>query len=248
MTDGIFESVSQRVGREKDLENRRIEEITEELKRRCCLYEKEYGTSSSNVNISLEQKVSEEFAVENNLWIPINQVFELGELGPSGNENDIYIDGDTIYKVNNLLNCRGSVIRLFNKISLHNIIFRETSYKFYGFTGFSGSTTMPIFIQNLVDSTTPPTQIEITTYMAALGFNTTEKVGCYVNSKYKVWDVVPKNVLKDKDGDIFVIDAEIELINEKLLNSAIQEGLESGIMENFDPEEHLKYLKSTKNL
>ena len=49
MTDGIFESVSQRVGREKDLENRRIEEITEELKRRCCLYEKEYGASSKYV-------------------------------------------------------------------------------------------------------------------------------------------------------------------------------------------------------
>ena len=30
------------------------------------------------------------------------------------------------------------------------------------------------------------------------------------------------------------------------LKNAIQEGLESGIMENFDPEEHLKYLKSTK--
>lgn len=32
------------------------------------------------------------------------------------------------------------------------------------------------------------------------------------------------------------------------LKNAIQEGLESGIMENFDPEEHLKYVKSTKNL
>ena len=52
MTDGIFESVSQRVGREKDFENIRIEEITEELKRRCCIYEKKYGTSSKNVNIS----------------------------------------------------------------------------------------------------------------------------------------------------------------------------------------------------
>ena len=52
MTDVIFESVSQRVGREKDLENRRIEEITEELKRRCSLYEKEYGASIKNVNIS----------------------------------------------------------------------------------------------------------------------------------------------------------------------------------------------------
>lgn len=52
MTDGIFESVSQRVGREKTQENRRIQEIADELRRRCCLYEKEYGTSSKNVNIS----------------------------------------------------------------------------------------------------------------------------------------------------------------------------------------------------
>ena len=52
MTDVIFESVSQRVGREKDLENRRIQEIADELRRRCCLYEKEYGASSKNVNIS----------------------------------------------------------------------------------------------------------------------------------------------------------------------------------------------------
>ena len=48
--------------------------------------------------------------------------------------------------------------------------------------------------------------------MAALGFESTEKKGCYTNPKYTVWDVLPRNVLKDKDGDIFVIDAEIELL------------------------------------
>ena len=50
MTDGIFESVSQRVGREKTQENRRIQEIADELRRRCCLHEKEYGASSKYVN------------------------------------------------------------------------------------------------------------------------------------------------------------------------------------------------------
>lgn len=209
MTNGIFKSVSQRIGREKDLEDRRIKEITDELKRRCCLHEKEYGDSVKNVNIALEQKVSEQFAIENNLWLPIEKIFEIGDPGPSGNENDTYIFEDTIYKVNNLLNCQGSIIKLFNKILLHNIIFRETSYQFHAFTGFRGSTIMPIFKQNLVKSTEPATRIEISTYMAALGFNSTEKEGCYVNSKYKVWDVIPRNVLKDKDGDIFVVDAEI---------------------------------------
>ena len=64
MTDGIFESISQGIGREETQENRRIQEIADELRRRCCVYEKEYGTSSSNVNIVLERKVTEEFASE----------------------------------------------------------------------------------------------------------------------------------------------------------------------------------------
>lgn len=50
-----------------------------------------------------------------------------------------------------------------------------------------------------------------------------------------------------------VIRAGLRLLEEKEhrlyhLKNAIQEGLESGIMENFDSEEHLKYLKSTKKL
>jgi hypothetical protein len=43
MTDGIFESISQGIGREKTQENRRIQEIADELRRRCCIYEKKYG-------------------------------------------------------------------------------------------------------------------------------------------------------------------------------------------------------------
>jgi hypothetical protein len=27
---------------------------------------------------------------------------------------------------------------------------------------------------------------------------------------YEVWDLVPRNVLKDNDGDIYVVDAEIK--------------------------------------
>ena len=49
MTDGIFESISQGIGREKTQENRRIQEIADELRRRYCVYEKKYGTSCSNV-------------------------------------------------------------------------------------------------------------------------------------------------------------------------------------------------------
>lgn len=58
----------------------------------------------------------------------------------------------------------------------------------------------------------PATQIMIDTYMAALGFEKTTQEGRFSNGAYEVWDLVPRNVLVDEDGDIFVVDAEIKHI------------------------------------
>jgi hypothetical protein len=71
---------------------------------------------------------------------------------------------------------------------------------------------MPIFKQNLIKEATPATTIEIATYMAALGFRSTSLAGRYTNDKFEVWDLLPRNVLKDDEGDIFVVDAEIKLV------------------------------------
>jgi hypothetical protein len=48
--------------------------------------------------------------------------------------------------------------------------------------------------------------------MAALGFERDGEIGRFKNDKYRVWDVVPRNVLVDKDGDMYVIDAEIAIM------------------------------------
>jgi hypothetical protein len=212
MNNEIFEYLSSRSGDAKTTENCRIKEIAIEICRRCSLYEKEYANSSNDVRNHIEQRVSEEFAKETNCWFSLQNVFELGIPGPSGNENDTYVDHDIIYKVNNLLNSRGSIIFLLKKILLHNFIFEETAYQFVGFTGFENTSIMPIFKQDLIKNAMPATQIEISTYMAALGFESTEKAGAYKNKELKVWDVLPRNVLKDAEGDIFVIDAEIQLL------------------------------------
>ena len=34
--------------------------------------------------------------------------------------------------------------------------------------------------------------------------------GRFSNDTYEVWDVLPRNVLVDDEGDIFVVDAEIK--------------------------------------
>ena len=139
----------------------------------------------------------------------MDQVFNLGTPGPSGNENDTYVSNDVIFKVNNLLNS-GSILRLLDKVRMHNEIFPDTFYQLHAFTGFDGRSIMPILRPDLVKDAEPTPQIAIDTYMAALGFNREDIVGRYSNADYIVWDLIPRNVLRDHDGDIFVVDAEIK--------------------------------------
>ena len=93
MSDDILKSVSQRGYGAYDAENRRIKEISDELQRLCRLHE-----------VEIEQRAAEQYAKSVGMWIPMDEVFDLGTPGPSGNENDTYVAKDTIFKVNNLLN------------------------------------------------------------------------------------------------------------------------------------------------
>ena len=52
----------------------------------------------------------------------------------------------------------------------------------------------------------------IDTYMAALGFVKTSEEGRFTNGEYEAWDLLPRNVLVDSEGDIFVVDAEIKKV------------------------------------
>ena len=210
MNDDLFQSVPQGSIGAQDAENRRIEAVANELRRRCKLYEAQCRDGESHVSpFEAEQRAAENFAKEYGLWIPMEHVFDLGTPGPSGNENDTYVSNDVIYKVNNLLNS-GSIISLFEKVRIHNEIFPDTFYQLHAFTGFDGRTIMPILRQDLVKDAEPTPQIAIDTYMAALGFNREDVVGRYSNTDYIVWDLIPRNVLRDRDGDIFVVDAEIK--------------------------------------
>ena len=208
----LSESISQRSSREKDAENHRIKEISNEIRRRCELYETKYGDSKIHVNhFEVEQRIAELFAKENDLWISMEDAFLIGTPGPSGHENYTFISQDTIFKINNLLN-NGGIANLLDKITFHNTIFPETFYYFIGFAGYDGRSVMPILRQDLIKNASPATRIEIDTYMSAIGFTKKSVDDKYENDVFKVWDVVPRNVLKDKEGDIYVIDAEIALL------------------------------------
>ena len=210
MNHDIFQPVPQGSDRAQDAENSHIATITNELERLCTVYEAQSRDSKADVShFEAEQRVAEKMAKANGYWIPMMDIFDLGVPGPSGNENDTYVAERIIYKVNNLLNS-GSIVNLLRKILMHNIIFPDTAYTFYGFAGFDGRTIQPVITQPRVEDARPATQIMIDTYMAALGFEKTSTEGRFSNGTYEVWDLVPRNVLVDADGDIFVVDAEIK--------------------------------------
>lgn len=69
----------------------------------------------------------------------------------------------------------------------------------------------PIFSQYYVQKAENASEEEIALHMASLGFTPVkEERGGWHNGEYLIWDLLPKNVLRDAEGDIFVIDAEFE--------------------------------------
>ena len=210
MGDDIFESISQGIDGTYDEENRRIKEIANEFQKLCRLHEAQLRDGKENVNsYEIEQRVAESYAKSVGMWIPMGNIFELGVPGPSGNENDTYVSPSSVFKVNNLLNSK-SISNLLDKILLHNTLFPNTKYRLHGFAGYDGRSVLPVLEQARICNAQPATQIMIDTYMSALGFTKLEKTGRYSNNMYEVWDILPRNVLIDSEGDIYVIDAEIK--------------------------------------
>lgn len=146
------------------------------------------------------------------LWIPFENLSSLGSPFVGGNENTNYLDENgTIYKVNNLMNS-GTIVDLFNRIDLHNAIFPNTRYELVGVSGFgNGSSIYPVYKQYFVRDAEFATPEEIDSYMRSLGFEKTSKEAEYSNGEYVVSDLRSRNVLKDSDGDIYVIDAGLEV-------------------------------------
>ncbi|MBR4912398.1 MAG: hypothetical protein IKZ54_06115 [Bacteroidales bacterium] len=212
MNYDIPEQVPQRSDGTQDTENHRIAEIADELERLCEVYETQSGVSKTDVNhLETEQRAAEQMAKARGFWIPMMDVFNLGVPGPSGNENDTYVADNGIYKVNNLLNS-GGLVSLLRKILLHNLLFPDTAYSFFGFAGFDGRTVQPVLFQPRVANAQPAKQILIDTYMAALGFEKMTEEGHFTNGEFEAWDLLPRNVLVDDEGDLFVVDAEIKRV------------------------------------
>ena len=65
MNNDVFEPISQRIRGAEDEENRRIQEIADELYRRSCVYEEELRKGQNNVRSSeVERRITESYFQE----------------------------------------------------------------------------------------------------------------------------------------------------------------------------------------
>lgn len=109
------------------------------------------GGLSRNVR-DVENRVTREYAQENGLWIPFEDVFKLGRPSNSGNEHDTYLNAEqgVIYKVNNLMNTP-SILDLLDRMEQHNEFFPDSKYSLVGFTSVSkNGDVLPVFAQDFV--------------------------------------------------------------------------------------------------
>jgi hypothetical protein len=182
--------------------------------------EKEPREYKKNELIDLEAKLCYNFAVANKLWIINTDILGL-PLSGGGNENELYYEEKTgiISKVNNLLNHGASVLNFLKYIQYHNLLFEANSYNLIGFTGFDNEANniknaipyvIPIISQIYVTESVKASINEIKKYMQIIGFEKVDEF-TYKNSEYIVSDLRPRNVLKDSEGNIHVIDNIIKI-------------------------------------
>lgn len=195
-------------------------EITSQLRDGIIKAEKQRGTGEKDGRevLSIEEKreleswIALDYAKENGLWI--KDIYALGVPFSSGNENTNVLNADNgvVYKSNNLMNSI-TISELLKRTQFHNQLFPSTKLELVGFTGIDNGENRPPLVevllkQQLFDDTELATPNEITNYMKLLGFKQIGKTS-FTNGQYTVSDLYPRNVLKDTNGNLYVIDTEI---------------------------------------
>ncbi len=170
------------------------------------------GQLTGNEKREVENKAALDFANQNAMWV--EDLYSLGEpFTGGGNEHTLAYDKNTgtVFKANNLFNAGYSVTQFLEQLDNHNEVFPENKYELVGFTGLKNEGTKrapyiePIIKQKYIADAVQTTVEEIDSFMKDLGFEKTKSF-TYSNGKFTVADMRPRNVLKDGDGNIHVID------------------------------------------
>jgi len=134
------------------------------------------------------------------------------------NKSDVYRQGDKVIQV---INMRGgyNLFGLIEDYAGFNNIFKDTPYEFVGFAKDKGQPLMIVrqkFIER-DDNAHDLTDAEIYEYIKSIdeGFQPYDiNYGGYSNGVIRIWDLHPGNIFRATDGKIYVIDANIDNLEE----------------------------------
>lgn len=147
------------------------------------------------------------FADSNRLWLSPSTL-RLTFLSKGG-ENEVFYDGAaTIVKLNNFEYAGDDLENFFIRIRAHNRFFANVPYRLVGFARNSRGEFCAVLTQPYVKARREATEDEIAHVMQALGFEM-DYPDEYHNTEYKVFDVVPNNVLCGIDGELYFIDTQL---------------------------------------
>lgn len=163
------------------------------------------------------EKHLENYARAEGIWIDYNKFHADHVYLTKGEEAHVYKDSEPGYVVKAIdydFGKYGISPEDFtdNRISLHNYLFPETKYELTGFTRDADGRFRFIVRQPFIDGK-PPHPSARKAYMKRLLGADSESLTPeqYASPDYHIWDLHMKNLLQDKNGQIFVIDSLLEL-------------------------------------
>jgi len=155
-------------------------------------------------------------AIKNNVWIRDIKTLTSKKL-EEGTESEVYFSNDkkSVLKLNSFsrVETPNDFNILVNRLIAHNEVFPDVAYSITGFGLDSMNNISIILEQPYIESTEIPTQFEIDSFLEKNNFKRTAKTvrgrPVWTNGIYEISDVVPSNVLKDINGNLRFIDADI---------------------------------------
>lgn len=171
-----------------------------------------------------QKRCIEEWAKAVGIWIDDAESFlatTLGEEIAEGGEAKVYDNGSTLIKSIGL-DYYLLPVHALDRITLHNTYFPETALEVIGFGNDAEGNFKIIVVQQYIEGY-PMTLDEISGFIQSLGFRLMNpRNWTYATPEIYLSDMHDENLIRSKNGNIFVIDCDIRINTPELKQGGIR--------------------------
>ena len=171
-------------------------------------------------NVQTENRL-EKYAKNEGIWFNYDEFTNKYPYLTAGEEARVYKDRqtNTVLKIIDYayFSPKYSPLEFLDeRVSLFNYLFPETKYELVGFTRDSNQRFQFIVRQAFIEGKTPTSRKVVNFMKGVLGTNSEFSSEQFANSEHHISDLHLKNLIQDKNGNVFVIDGLTELTPARL--------------------------------